>query len=121
MAEQVVATDPTRSEGEGGDAAEYAGRRATIRAACAAMAFATSLYAITRSVHAFGARARVAWMALAAITAGEGLGVLCTLPPLEAATVPTSGWRRASLSKASTHRTELPRLGGDRRVGFAHR
>jgi hypothetical protein len=91
VAEQVVATDPTRSEREGSDAAEYAGRRATLRAACAAMAFGTSLYAVTRSVNACGARERTAWMALAAITAGEGLGVLWTLPPLEAATVTDAG------------------------------
>jgi hypothetical protein len=91
VAEQVIATDPTGTERESGAAAGYAGRRATVRAVCAAMAFGTSLYAVTRSVRAPGARKRTAWMALAAITAAEGMGVLWTLPPLEAATVTDAG------------------------------
>ena len=91
MAEDVVATDSTGAEHESSGAAGYAGRRAIVRAACAAMAFGTSLYAVIRSVHAGGARERAGWSALAAITAGEGLGVLWTLPPLEAATVTDAG------------------------------
>lgn len=91
MAEQIIATDSTGAEREGSDAAGYAGRLPTIRAACAAMAFGTSLYAVTRSVRACGARKRTAWMALAAITAAEGMGVSWTLPPLEGATVTDAG------------------------------
>jgi hypothetical protein len=91
VAEQVIATDPTGTERESGAAVGYAGRRATLRAACAALAFGTSLYAVTRSVRACGARKRTAWMALATITAGEGLGLLWTLPPLEAARVTDAG------------------------------
>jgi hypothetical protein len=91
VAEQVIATDSTGAERHGGDAAEYGGRRATLRAACAAMAFGSSLYAVTRSVRACGARKRLAWMALAVVTAGEGMGVLWTLPPLEGATVTDGG------------------------------
>jgi hypothetical protein len=91
VAEQVIATDPTGAEREGGDAAEYRGRRATLRAACAAMAFGTSLYAVTRSVRACGAHKRLVRMALAVVTAGEGMAVLWTLPPLKAATVTDAG------------------------------
>lgn len=91
MDEHVVATDSTGAGRESGGATEYAGRRATLRAVCAAMAFGTSLYAATRSVHASGARKRTAWMTLAAITAGEGMGVLSTLPPLVATTVTDAG------------------------------
>jgi hypothetical protein len=91
VAEHVVATDSTGTEGENGAGAGYAGRRATLGAVCAALAFGTSLYAVTRSVRACGARKRTAWMALAAITAGEGMGVLSTLPPLEGATVTDAG------------------------------
>jgi hypothetical protein len=91
VADHVGATDSTGTERESGGVVGYAGRRATLRAVWAAMAFGTSLYAVTRSVHACEARKRTAWMALAAITAAEGMGVLWTLPPLEAATVTDAG------------------------------
>jgi len=75
----------------GVDSAEYLGRRETVRATGAAVAFATSLYAVTRSVRASGARKRAAWMALATLTAGQGIGLLWTLPLLEPATVTEAG------------------------------
>jgi hypothetical protein len=91
MADHVISTDSTGTERDSGGTTGYAGRRATLRAACAAMSFGTSLYAVTRSVHAGDARKRTAWMALATITAAEGMGILWTLPPLEAATVTDAG------------------------------
>jgi hypothetical protein len=91
VAEHVIATDSTGTERESAGAAGYAGRRATLRAVCAAMAFGTSLYAVTRSVRACGPRKRTAWMALAAITAGEGMVVLWTLPPVVATTFTDAG------------------------------
>jgi len=91
VAAHVIATDSTGTERESGGATRYAGRRATLRAIWAAMAFGISLYAVTRSVHACGARKRTAWMTLAAITAGEGMGIMWTLPPLEGATVTDAG------------------------------
>jgi hypothetical protein len=91
VAAHVTATDSTGTQRESCGAAGYAGRQATLRAVCAALAFGTSLYAVTRSVRACGARKRTAWMALAAITAGEGMGVFWTLPPLEGATVMDAG------------------------------
>jgi hypothetical protein len=91
VAEHVIATDSTGTERESGGAAGYAGRHTTLRAVCAAVAFGTSLYAVTRSVRARGARKRTAWMALGAVTAGEGMGVFWTLPPLEGTRVADAG------------------------------
>jgi hypothetical protein len=86
VVEHALGADSKGAERDPGGAVAYLGRRATVRATGAAVAFATSLYAVTRSVRASGARKRAAWMALAAITAGQGMGLLWTLPPLESAT-----------------------------------
>ncbi len=91
MVEHALGVDSAGAEREPRGAVEYLGRRETVRATGAAVAFATSLYAVTRSVRASGARKRAAWMALATLTAGQGIGLLWTLPLLEPATVTEAG------------------------------
>jgi hypothetical protein len=83
VADYVSGIDSAAVPREPDGTAANLGRRATLRAVCAAVAFGSSLYAVTRSVRACGARKRTAWMALAVITAGEGMAILSTLPPME--------------------------------------
>lgn len=52
----------------------------TLRLTCAAAAFATSLYAIRRSVRPATRVKRAAWAALAALTSVEGAGLVALLP-----------------------------------------
>ena len=80
MAEGVIRTDSTADSGDLRGPVGYLAAHPLVRFTCAAAAFATSLYATTRSIRPGTERRRAAWAALAAITAGEGMG-LVAVPP----------------------------------------
>jgi hypothetical protein len=87
MAEGVIHTDSTAGGGDLRGPIGYLAAHPLVRFTCAAAAFTTSLYAITRSIRPGTERRRAAWVALAAITAGEGMGLVAVLPSLKASSM----------------------------------
>jgi hypothetical protein len=83
MAERVIGTESTADVRDLRGSVGYLVAHSLVRLGCAAVAFITSLYAITRSIRSDTALKRAAWAALAAITAGEGVGLVSLLSPLE--------------------------------------
>jgi hypothetical protein len=87
MAECVIRTDSTADGGALRGPVGYLAAHPLVRLTCAAAAFTTSLYATTRSMRPSTERRRAAWVALAAITAGEGVGLVAVLPSLKSSPV----------------------------------
>jgi hypothetical protein len=87
MAEGVIGTNSTAGVPDLRGPVGYVVAHSLVRFTCAAAAFTTSLYAIRRSIRTGTELKRVAWVALAAITAGEGLGLVSELTALKSSTV----------------------------------
>jgi hypothetical protein len=87
MAEGVIGTDSTADVRDLSGPVGNLAAHPLVRVACAAAAFATSFYAITRSIRPGAELKRAAWVALAAITAGEGMGLVSVLSPLKSSPV----------------------------------
>jgi hypothetical protein len=90
MAEGVIGIDSTAGVRNLRGPVGYLAVHPLVRVACAAAAFATSVYAITRSVRPGTDLKRVVWVALAAITAGEAMGLVSVFSPLDSSPVTKS-------------------------------